>query len=294
MKAFPILLFVLTLSLNASSQQALTDSGFTNKAEAKNEMVNGLKEGKWLEHLNGSSEPTKDTSSSFYVLIVYKTGKPYGLSRKYMGGGKWRDALISITPYVNGQKNGIEKNLHNNNGKLASEIPYADGKINGLAIGYFSNGKQSYETEFTNGIKNGLDKQYTISGVPKTETTYENGTKKLEKEYYPSGKLKRVTPFRGELEHGTSKEYYENDTLKSTTDYIDGSKYNLMTEYYENGKMKRETYYTDDTIQTIQTEFYDTGILKSETEYQGGVAWEITTYNEKGEAIETKELGKKD
>jgi hypothetical protein len=60
MKPFLILILSLSFTISAIGQQ---DSGFTNKAEAKNEMVNGMKEGKWVECA------ADDTTLFFFVSL---------------------------------------------------------------------------------------------------------------------------------------------------------------------------------------------------------------------------------
>jgi antitoxin component YwqK of YwqJK toxin-antitoxin module len=83
---------------NSTVQQNLPDSGFTNKAEAKNQMVKGKKEGKWVEYdsdshsidFGGYNRRLKDTgrNSLYYRLIIYKTGVPYGIVRDYLKNGR--------------------------------------------------------------------------------------------------------------------------------------------------------------------------------------------------------------
>lgn len=76
----PLLTLILSLlfTLNALGQQPeYPDSGFTNKKEAKNLMVNSKKEGKWLEYLE--EERIEDTveavsehdTSHFYMNHTY-------------------------------------------------------------------------------------------------------------------------------------------------------------------------------------------------------------------------------
>ncbi|MGP8216566.1 MAG: hypothetical protein ACLQQ4_13445 [Bacteroidia bacterium] len=95
---FYLIIFVsLLFTLTAMGQQgSLSDSGFTNKAEAKNLIVNGLKEGKWIEYYTFetktlNSNPyklgvhilTTDTNAPYYDLGVYKAGKLNGIVRYY-------------------------------------------------------------------------------------------------------------------------------------------------------------------------------------------------------------------
>ena len=76
-----ILIISLSFSLIAFGQ---ADSlGFINKAEAKNLMVNGLKEGKWVEYLDFKGRTTSDTNAPDYMLTIYKKGVPIGIVRWY-------------------------------------------------------------------------------------------------------------------------------------------------------------------------------------------------------------------
>ena len=60
MKSKPtsILLIAISCFILFACQQ---EQGFTNKAEAKNLMVNGLKEGKWMEYFNDIGKVATDT-----------------------------------------------------------------------------------------------------------------------------------------------------------------------------------------------------------------------------------------
>jgi len=61
MKPFPIILISVLTTLNALGQQPeYPDSGFTNKAEAKNLIVHGRKEGKWIAY--GDSAKNNSTT----------------------------------------------------------------------------------------------------------------------------------------------------------------------------------------------------------------------------------------
>jgi antitoxin component YwqK of YwqJK toxin-antitoxin module len=104
----------LILLLLFGGQTDCPDSGFTNKAEAKNLMVNGLKEGKWVEYLDSAKveiegillmTPTNDTNAPYYSLSVYKKGNLYGIAREYYKGGSLKGAFH----FTNGNANGINR-----------------------------------------------------------------------------------------------------------------------------------------------------------------------------------------
>ena|GEM_PF-3077015 len=92
---FIISILSLFFTLTAFGQ---ADSlGFTNRAEAKNLMVNGQKQGKWVEYIDADNLVTNDPQKAqAYRLIIYKEGHPYGVIREYNKSGKlnWQVAVF--------------------------------------------------------------------------------------------------------------------------------------------------------------------------------------------------------
>ena len=107
MKPYLILILSLFFTITAFGQQAIPDSGFTNKAEAKNLMVNGLKEGKWCEYMNSQGIIIKDTQNAiYYCLVIYRSGILDGMVHEFnIANGR----LEKEAPYSIGMENGIEK-----------------------------------------------------------------------------------------------------------------------------------------------------------------------------------------
>ena len=149
MRILLILIFSLFISFVASCQQPI-DSGFTNKAEAENKMVNGLKEGKWVEYLGYRYDSNikgwlaslslhvipKDSNPRYFRLVVYTMGKPLGIERGYyMSGKKWYEVQ-----YSNGKKNGIKKEYYES-GEFESQTPYINGLVVGTIKRYYKSGK---------------------------------------------------------------------------------------------------------------------------------------------------------
>jgi antitoxin component YwqK of YwqJK toxin-antitoxin module len=181
-----ICILILSLSFTiAAFGQDYPDSGFTNKAEAKNQMVNGKKEGKWIEYFDDTEYPM---GTKGYILTIYKNGEKIGLEKGYYMDGK----LQWLSPYKDGKLNGIYKGFYEN-GILMQEIQYMDDKINGLAKYYINNGVLSIETLYTNGNKNGIEKCYDENGKLEKEVSYNNGEKGLIKEYNDNGKLMSIS-----------------------------------------------------------------------------------------------------
>jgi len=222
-------------TINGGKVMAIIDSGFTNKAEAKNLTVNGLKEGKWLEYVKcvllypNESDITHDTNlACSYRLVFYKSGKPCGIIRTYYMNGK----LLDEKTFTKGKVNGIERGYYIN-GVLQSETPYNMGIENGIRKTYYENGKIESETPFTHGHINGIDKEYYENGnleyeYPRTHSM-NNG---ILKEYYEDGKLKTESQYINDTIDGFVKVYYENGQIMSQTHFIKGK--GKETQYFSN------------------------------------------------------------
>ncbi len=199
MKASLILIISLSFSLIAFGQ--VDSLGFTNKAEAKNLMLNGIKEGKWVEyyptfqylvsdseyHHNHYDTMISGSDTGIFtfanpILTIYKNGKQVGTQREYNRNG----TLYVKTEYSNGKKEGIER-MYFEHGNVWVETPYINGEINGAAKCYYPSGKILYETQFTKGKLNGIASEYYEDGKLKAETTWDNGVKGVTKTYDENG-----------------------------------------------------------------------------------------------------------
>ena len=143
-----ILILSITIYLTAFGQDTL-NTGFVNKAEAKNLIVNGKKEGKWVEFTDEYGEIVTDTTWIYYSLIIYKNGKAIGIARQYYSNGK----LYVESRYRNGELNGIMKSYYEN-GKLEFEANYINNEPNGTANEYWQSGKLKCKHYFTMGAQN--------------------------------------------------------------------------------------------------------------------------------------------
>ena len=162
---------------------AKAQQGFTNNAEAKNEIKNGHKDGKWIEYTGGTSILRSDSEgAASYVLTMYKDDKPSGTVREYDMSG----ILIRETIYENGAINGIEKMYHENGYHL--ETPYKNGKKEGIEKLFDDNGKLVSESPYKGDQQNGVAKEYYESGKLKSATTYKDGVPGTTKNYDETGK----------------------------------------------------------------------------------------------------------
>jgi len=245
----PFLLIVSLFLTFAAFGQA--DSGFTNKAEAKNLMVNGKKEGKWVEYLdddkNGDSLiPANSINAPFYRLTVYKKGKQFGIVRTYYTG----EVIMQEAHYINGKKNGVESNY--DLGILMNEIPYKNDQIDGVVRYYYGGRVVSKETPYKNGKIDGVEMEYDSQGELVQETPYSNDSLNgVVRNYYSQGKLRYEKTYIHGKEVGFEKWYWENGNLRLEISYPD-SGVGDTREYYMNGKLKRETSYPFGNVPDIK------------------------------------------
>ena len=196
MKAFLSLILFFSIGFVGYAQQDYPDSGFTNKAEAKNLMVNGLKEGKWLEYVNivfdGIEDETTDTNAEYYYLTVYKFGNRYGIRRKYR---KNRTLEVEY-PDNDNKRNWVIKWYHEN-GKLKAEQPFTDSGLNGIEKDYYETGELEYEIPYFNNMVKGIFKGYYKNGNIREEVSYPGRGWEIDeaKNYYENGKVKSETVF---------------------------------------------------------------------------------------------------
>lgn len=117
-------------------------------------MVNGKKEGKWVEFVNYEDSITAiDSNSAYFRLVVYKNGKPNGIIREYFYNGEPGNFYGSIyceSTYINGLENGI-RSIYHMAGWLRYEIPISNNKENGLEKEYYENGNTRSETKYSYG-----------------------------------------------------------------------------------------------------------------------------------------------
>lgn len=279
--------------------------GFTNKAEAKNLLVNGLKEGKWVEYLHDTGgefilvDSTNATRMDDYRLIFYKRNIPYGIVRQFYP----TKMLHVITPYVDGKKNGIEKGYYKSgalfievpfingvengvektfteDGALDFEIPYIDGKKNGIGKWYYDTIETSMimarhahntimmESPFINDKENGIEKLYNEDCSIQRETNYIDGNRNgIEKEFYKNGKLKREIPYSDDKKNGVAKDYTKDGRLEAEYPYLDGKLNGIQKEYYRNGRILLETPYVKGECIGTEKEYSRNGKIEQENIY---------------------------
>ena len=256
-----LMLFILCL------QPLIGQNGFTNKDKAKNETINGLKQGKWIEYMNPKFETIIQDSAKFYKLSVYKDDKvSENVHTFFYPSGK----LIAEEPYTNGKKNGIAKYYYES-GELNFETPYNDGKSTGISKRYYKSGKLNYESVEVDGKRNGIEKFYFETGGIKQEATFTDGKQTgVVKTYFENGQLDQLFPYTDGKRNGVMERHYENGKLKEEVPFINDKLTGIYKKYGENGKLVSETSYREDNLNGIVKTYDENGIVTSEGSYTDG------------------------
>jgi hypothetical protein len=174
MKSFPIFLLLLLIACNTAP---VNDQGFTNRKEAKNLKVDGVKEGKWVEYSYLFWILKFDTLN--YTLTEYKHGLPVGIVREYYMNGNLKG---EVHYGMDGKRNGVAKGFYKD-GLLRAENNFTNDKLNGAVDAYFSNGAIDSEATYINGVEDGIVKHYHPNGKLESETIWKDGKKISEKDY---------------------------------------------------------------------------------------------------------------
>jgi len=141
--SFLIILFAANFSFG--------QNGFTEKSEAKNESINGVRQGKWLLYLDSLAQEITDAAhikAKYYSLVVYKDGNYNETARVYTLEGKFVYDVV----YVNGK--GLSKIFHPS-GNLQIITPYTNGLANGIFRMFDDNGKPQAVMQMSNNKGNG-------------------------------------------------------------------------------------------------------------------------------------------
>lgn len=102
-------------------------------------------------------------------------------------------------------------------GTKKGEIPWEDGKENGVVSFYYADGRKSYEASYKDGKKNGYA---TV--------------------WYQTGQKQWQTVFREGLTHGVWREWYPDGKKKFEANYSDGKLDGLATWWHETGRLWQE------------------------------------------------------
>jgi len=213
MKKIGVILCCLLLTCAGLTAQNLPDSGFTDKSEAKNLTVNGLKEGKWIEY--------PYFTRPVHLKVPNYVDHPV---KKYPDRPPINDGSYSLTIYHNGIPIGTVRGYFTN-GILREVSYYSNGLLNGAHKVFYSNGNLCFVGNYINGKLNGEYRNYYMNCILSSTTTYKDDTIiGMSRTFYPSGKIECEIPFAHNKLNGVEHYYYENGKLQYQATFANGKK----------------------------------------------------------------------
>lgn len=130
--------------------------------------------------------------------------------------------------------------LYHENGKLALEMFYKNGKLEGVAKTWYPNGQLESIATAVNDVYEGPFKYWYITDTLKQVGNYINNN--IEGNlytYYANGVLKEIVFFSRSLENGPYKLYYQNGVLKEEGYFVDGANLDgLILQYDAEGSLR--------------------------------------------------------
>jgi antitoxin component YwqK of YwqJK toxin-antitoxin module len=131
----------------------------------------------------------------------------------------------------------------------------------------FSGTRLVKEVPYKNGKRQGLMKTFDASGLLYQSFWYENGKRQdTAKWYFSDGRVFRKTPFKDDSAHGIQIQYYRNGVVRAKLEFKNGVRTPYLEEFESNGK--KVGGYPDLVIKTID-EYNQTGKFKIILELSG-------------------------
>lgn len=113
--------------------------------------------------------------------------------------------------------------LYHENGRLAMEMYYKNGKLHGEEMSYHQNGQLHYISSSEMGSYEGPFKYWYATGVLHQEGEYINNNIEGDlKTYYPNGVLKEIVSFSKSVENGAYIMYHQNGKIKEEGHFLNG------------------------------------------------------------------------
>jgi antitoxin component YwqK of YwqJK toxin-antitoxin module len=145
--------------------------------------------------------------------------------------------------------------------QVVEEGFYLTNKKVGVWKKFYPNGKIKSELTFANNAPNGPAKFYYESGRLQEEGTWKDRKWVGNYHYYhENGVLFYDWEFNGEgKREGPQKYYFANGNPMYEGDWRDGKEAGLLKEFYENGSIKAEKYFSEGKLDPSNTKNFDLG-----------------------------------
>ncbi|MBI2193033.1 MAG: toxin-antitoxin system YwqK family antitoxin [Planctomycetes bacterium] len=196
-----------------------------------------------------SQKHEKVVSRLMAVTPVDPDGRADGNELHYEGQN-----MVRTVPFVQGVKEGVEYryDVSWEGGRhlqvATAEIPWKQGKIEGVKKLSYPTGQIRSETPHANGVPHGVAKEYDLPGKLVKSTPYENGMRHGEMvDYWPStGKPSRIIPFKSDRIEGVIREFYDSGKLKKELPARGDRFHGVEKHYDEEGKLIKKRFWLDD------------------------------------------------
>jgi len=201
-------------------QSFLDMTGLVSFQQYKDGKLNGLEV--WLH--------TLDTNLQF--VSVEDMQKIYSaLDSSYSFSG-----VVSIAEYKNGLLHGTEKMFASSPpGGVSYATHYANGKKDGVDIGFRRDGTKTFEIYYKDGKQSGLETYYDSNGKIFSECNWINGKRWSLQILSQWHFIRRRIIIANDMQEGISRDFYENGEVKYIDTFKKGKKLNRKM-YDENGK----------------------------------------------------------
>ena len=153
---------------------------------------------------------------------------------------------------------------------------------NGVTREYWDNGKLKSELRYANGRLNGECLWYDRSGTPQVKANYRDDT--LEGPYqrwHLNGQLSEEGWYKHGLRDSICRSYSERGVLTSEDHYTEGKLDGESRKWYDNGQIFQEGQYVDGLMVGSWFFFYPSGAMGGKGEFQRGSGKQIG-YDESG------------
>ncbi len=242
----------------------------------------GKRQGEWIWYNKHGKISEKSNYKNGIVngdyISFHENGKPFVVS-KYLNGeldGEYiyyndKGALIQKKQFDNGILDGVYKSYFPVGEKLIEYyIPYEKDLIKNKYFEYYATGDVYSEVPFKNGKQNGIEKKYRSNGSISTEANYTDG--KLNgayKSYFKNGNVYEVGQYLEGQPSGSWNTYYDDGILESEYSYNNGELTGSFKYYDFDGKLYYEYLYRKGEI--IAYSFFDKQgeIIKSDKKKGG-------------------------
>lgn len=190
-----------------------------------------------------------DIRYAHLMTMVDAQDRPDGLEVEFFN---WYQHPVRKSVYKQGVKNGVEQLFHRNADKLQHEIPWVNGKIEGVKKSYHENGKPSVETPYAAGKISGEVKSFTDKGGLLRVARFTAGVRDGEMiDYWPDRQnaVERSVPYRKGQIDGMSRAFYADGKPKWEKPFRNNLQHGIEKQFAPDGKLERERHWIDgDTV----------------------------------------------